>query len=96
MFPQTSRYRSIETATLQRVDAPALPYLRRRFVPAPDNATALATHVVTQGQRLDNVTAFYLGDPLLFWAVCDANRAVRPDDLMEIGRRLRIPASAVA
>jgi len=96
MFPQTSRYSSIETAALERVGAPSLPYLRRRFVPPPDSAIPFASHVVTQGQRLDNVTAFYLGDPSLFWAVCDANRAVRPDDLMEIGRRLRIPALGVA
>jgi len=32
-----------------------------------------------------------LGDPELFWRVCDANRAMRPDELTEtIGRRLRI------
>ena len=33
----------------------------------------------------------YLGDPEQFWRVCDANRAMRPDELTEtIGRRLRI------
>ena len=28
-----------------------------------------------QGERLDNVAAQYLGDPTLFWRLCDANNA---------------------
>ena len=48
-------------------------------------------HMVTEGERLDNITAQYLGDPEQFWRVCDANGAMRPDELTEtIGRRLRI------
>ena len=51
----------------------------------------LQEHVVGQGDRLDNITARYLGDPEQFWRVCDANRAMRPEELTEeIGRRLRI------
>jgi hypothetical protein len=46
---------------------------------------------VTQGERLDNITARYLDDPQQFWRICDANRAMRPGDLTAgIGRRLRI------
>ena len=46
---------------------------------------------MTQGDRLDNITAQYLGDPEQFWRICDANDAMRPDELTEtIGRRLRI------
>jgi hypothetical protein len=44
-----------------------------------------------QGERLDNITARYLGDPLQFWRVCDANGAMNPSELTAvIGRRLRI------
>ena len=51
----------------------------------------LLEHVVTQGERLDNITAQYLDDPEQFWRVCDANRAMCPDELTEeVGRRLRI------
>jgi hypothetical protein len=33
----------------------------------------------------------YLGDPALFWRLCDANRAMRPEELTEtVGRQLRI------
>ena len=44
-----------------------------------------------QGDRLDNITAKYLGDPEQFWRLCDANAAVRPDELTEtIGAKVRI------
>jgi nucleoid-associated protein YgaU len=65
-------------------------YLRRRFLPQPERFALLQTHTVTQGERLDNLTAAYLGDPEQFWRVADANRAMRPDDLIVVGRVLRI------
>lgn len=90
-FPAKSRYYNFETATLERPDGRTIIYLRRRFVPPPEKFTLLQEHLVVQGDRLDNITARYLGDPEQFWRVCDANRAMRPDELTEtIGRRLRI------
>lgn len=91
LFPPTSRYHDLETATLVRAGGTEIVYLRRRFLPSPDRFITLQEHVVTQGDRLDNVTARYLGDPLQFWRVCDANNAMNPPDLMApVGRRLRI------
>ena len=90
-FPPTSRYYGIETATLGTADGNTYRYLRRRFVPQPERFTTLQEHVVIKGERIDNITARYFGDPLQFWRVCDANRAMRPEELTEtIGRRLRI------
>jgi hypothetical protein len=90
-FPPTSRYYNIETATLETKDGRTLIYVRRRFVPPPERFSLLQEHLVVQGDRLDNITARYLGDPEQFWRVCDANGAMRPDELTEeIGRRLRI------
>lgn len=91
LFPATSRYHGIETATLETVEGNYIIYLRRRFCPQPDRFALLQEHVVSMGDRLDNVTAKYLGDPEQFWRICDANSAMRPDELTEtIGRRLRI------
>lgn len=91
MFPATSRYHDIETATLERPDGSEVVYLRRRFVPSPDRFALLQVHVVVSGDRLDNVTARYLGDPEQFWRIADANGALRPEELVErVGRRLRI------
>src|SRR5262249_27923907 len=90
-FLPNSRYHGIETATLETNDGRMIIFLRRRFVPAPDRFALLQEHAVTEGERLDNITARYLGDPEQFWRICDANGAMRPDELTEtIGRRLRI------
>ncbi len=91
MFPVTSRYTNIETAKFVTDDGRQIIYLRRRFLPAV-NGAVLTEHAVVEGDRLDNITARYLGDPEQFWRLCDANNAMRPTELTdEIGRRLRIP-----
>jgi hypothetical protein len=90
-FSQTSRYFGIPTTTIETIDGKTYAYLRRRFVPQPERFITLQEHFVVQGDRIDNITARYLSDPLQFWRVCDANRAMRPDELTEeIGRRIRI------
>ncbi len=90
-FPPTSRYYNIDTTTLETPDGRTVIYLKRRFVPPPERFSLLQEYVVVQGDRLDNITARYLGDPEQFWRICDANGAMRPDELTEeIGRRLRI------
>lgn len=90
-FPMTSRYHGIPTAMLTTVDGRTINYLRRRFVPSPERFTLLVEYAVVEGDRLDNITAQYLGDPEQFWRICDANAAMSPEELTEtIGRRLRI------
>jgi hypothetical protein len=92
MLSITSRYRDIEQAALVGDDGRRTPYLRRRFLPTVVDLTVFAEHSVAEGERLDNLTAQYLGDPELFWRVCDANDAMHPLELTAaIGRRLRIP-----
>jgi hypothetical protein len=91
LFTPISRYYGIQTATLETPDHRMLAFLVRRFLPAPERFALLTEHVVTQGERLDNVTELYFGDPEAFWRLCDANRAMRPEELLErMGRRLRI------
>ncbi len=91
MFSLTSRYYNIPTATLETSGGKKINYVRRRFVPPPENFALLLEHVVTEGERLDNITAQYVGDPEQFWRLCDANGAIRPDELVEtVGRRIKI------
>jgi len=91
IFPPTSRYHGIEMATLETSNGKIIIHIRRRFCPSPERFALLQEHVVVQGDRLDNITAKYLGDPEQFWRICDANAAMRPDKLTEIiGRRIRI------
>jgi hypothetical protein len=90
-FPVTSRYHGVEIATWETSGGRSFAYLKRRFVPPPERLALLQEHTVTQGERLDNITAAYLGDPEQFWQVCDANNAMHPGELTsEIGRKLRI------
>lgn len=91
MLPPTSRYFAVGTATRVTRDGEEILYLRRRFAPHPEQLAPLGEHVVALGDRLDNVAAEHLADPEQFWRIADANRALRPEELVEhVGRRLRI------
>jgi len=90
-FSPTSRYYDTPTKTLALADGSNVVYLSRRFVPPGSRFALLSTHTVTAGERMDIIAGSELGDPQAFWRICDANDAMRPDDLTaEIGRRLRI------
>jgi DNA polymerase elongation subunit (family B) len=91
MFPRTSRYYNIEIVKYVTSDQREIVYVRRRFLPRSGFGPLIAEHSVVEGDRLDNVTATYLGDPEQFWQVCDTNDAMQPDELTEeIGRRLKV------
>ena len=91
LFPPTSRYCGIEVAVYQPAGSQPIKYLLRRFVPPPEIFAQVQEHIVRDGDRLDNLAAFYLGDPEQFWCIADANRAMRPGELTErLNTRLRI------
>jgi nucleoid-associated protein YgaU len=89
-FPITSRYHAVETADLIEPDGSKTRFLRRRFLPPTDRFETIEEHTVSEGDRIDNLSARYLGDPLQYWRICDANNAMRPEDMEQFGRRLRI------
>ena len=80
-FPTDSRYYGFEHADVHHAE-------RRRPSPicAAHRAAARRAqlrhrgdqHTVQQGDRLDLIAAKYLGDPLMFWLICDANGAIAP------------------
>ena len=92
-FPADSRYYGTGTLTYVTPAGETITYLARRIVPQPGapNFATIATHSVRQGDRLDLIAAKYLGDPLIFWIICDANGAIEPADLVAtLGRVLNI------
>ncbi|HET7065493.1 MAG TPA: LysM domain-containing protein [Rudaea sp.] len=94
-FAANSRYVNTPIKTCTLPGGKQVNYLARRFVPPPESLGLLGTYAVTQGDRLDNLAARLLGDPELFWRICDGNRELRPAALTEaIGRLLRITAPA--
>lgn len=90
-FAANSRYRLTPTAVGTDAAGRPVVYLRRRFVPPPESAGTLREVLVRQGDRLDNIASAQLGDPELFWRLCDASRALVPEELETPGTRLRVP-----
>lgn len=93
LFAPNSRYVGIATSTLVTADGATVAYVQRRFIPQPNQLVQLQQYRVVQGDRLDVLAAKFLGDPQLFWRICDANGAMRPEDLTapsQIGAFLRI------
>jgi hypothetical protein len=92
-FEPQSRYSGVQLAVLERrPDEPVVVYVRRRFIPAPHALTIAARHVVSALDRPDLLGAKYLGAPLLYWLIADANAVVDPNELTDtLGRRVDIP-----
>jgi hypothetical protein len=84
-FPTDSRYYNSATLSYTAPSGQVITYLAQRFVPQPGaaNFSTVATHTVRSGDRLDLLAAKYFGDPLMSWLICDANGAIRPNQLVE-------------
>ena len=92
MFDPGSRYYHVENAELETPDGEKAAYKRRRILPQGREMRELTRITVTEGDRLDLITARTLGQAEQFWRVADANDAMNPPELTaEIGRILRVP-----
>ena len=89
-FPPTSRYYSIPLGSLTRADGEQTPYLTRRFLPPSGRFAFLHAHLVTAGERMDLIAGGEFSDAEGYWRICDANDAMKPEDLAAVGRSLRI------
>jgi hypothetical protein len=90
-FSLSSRYRDIATTAIEGSNGEMTVYLLRRFLPQPERFFLLQEHIVKEGDRLDNVTNLYLGDPERFWQICDANNVLVPAELTEKpGNKIKI------
>ena len=95
MFDSTSRYFNSKIAIVEVSNGDGttrtVRYVQRRVIPPPDSGLTVIEHTVTEGDRLDNIAARYLGDPTEFWLLCDANNVLKPNDLTgTIGRVIKI------
>jgi hypothetical protein len=96
MFDHTSRYYSLDTATLTASDGSVTIYVRRRFLPQGASLPLMMEAAVAPGDRLDLLANRVYGDPLAFWRICDANDALDPLEMLSEAaadptRRLRVP-----
>lgn len=101
MFEHTSRYYDLETVKFTSPDGRSIAYVKRRFLPQGETLPLLGEVFISEGDRLDRITARTLGNPEYFWRVCDANNAMNPVDLTEqtspeqTSQVLRIPLPQV-
>ena len=91
LYAPGSRYYGVATAEIELPGGRRVRYVRRRFLPDPAALVTIAAYVVADADRMDNLAAKFLGDPLQAWRIGDANTTLRLEALVEeIGRRLRI------
>jgi len=89
MFFRGSRYETVPNAELTTSTGRVIRYKRIRFIPETRGSVGYA---VADGDRLDLISYRFYRDPEQFWRICDANQALRPDDLLEHpGRTLAVP-----
>jgi nucleoid-associated protein YgaU len=60
-----------------------------RTIPQPAQSVL---HTVRSDDRLDLLASRYYGDPFQYWRIADANPALAPEDVLDPGARISIPA----
>jgi len=89
MFFRGSRYQTVPEGEYGAPDGRAIRHKRMRFTPPVSGAAAYTTR---QNDRLDLLAYQFYQDPEQFWRIADANRCLRPQELVEQpGRRLAAP-----
>ncbi|RKH54936.1 LysM domain-containing protein [Corallococcus aberystwythensis] len=95
MFSPTSRYSQVSNATYTAPDGTEIVYKRRRFPPMQQQGIFGQTGVRPE-ERVDQLAARTLRDPLQYWRLCDTNMVLDPFELVdEPGRRVRVPLALV-
>jgi hypothetical protein len=90
MFYKGSRYEKVDTNQITDSTGKAILYKKVRFTPPTQG---LVGYTVKQADRLDLIANVAFRDPQRFWRIGDANDAMWPDDLLEVGRTLELPPS---
>jgi len=90
MFFKGSRYEKVPTATYLDPSGRSIQYKLVRWIP---DTTPVVGHRVGSEDRLDLIAWEAFRDTERFWRVCDANRALWPNDLLEVGAVIGIPAA---
>lgn len=71
----------------------AVPYLARTILPLASSFKPQASYTIQAGDRLDNLAARLLGNPLFYWMLLEANNTSDPATLCAVpGRKIIVPA----
>jgi nucleoid-associated protein YgaU len=93
--PVRTRSRVAKRVASGHADAAADPivYLGRALLPLSSTFKPQKTYKIQAGDRLDNLSARLLGDPLLYWMLLEANNISVPARLCQTpGTQIVVPA----
>lgn len=82
-FSASSRYKAIETATIEDHNGEPVAYVKRRIIPAADRFFFLQKHYIKEGERPDLLAHKYFSDAERFWQIADANLVLDADELTD-------------
>jgi nucleoid-associated protein YgaU len=86
----SSRHQDLSTYEVALAPgAEAVELYEPREIPLPPPSVV---HTVAAADRLDLLAQHYLGDPFQFWRIADANPALTPEDVLDPGAQISIPA----
>jgi hypothetical protein len=93
MFDSSSRYAQQPTHTYLDEQGRVRRFVSLREIPPPvPRREDDPVHVVGDAERQDCIAWQILGDPTLYWRLCDANGLLHPDEMTAtVGRRLLAP-----
>lgn len=89
MFFKGSRYEKVPEGTYRDASGRDVRYKRTRFL--PEDRPTRQGHRVMAHERVDHIAWQHFRDPGQFWRLCDANRALWPDDVLEEAAIIRVP-----
>jgi len=88
----SSRYYGFGVEQITLANGLTVSYLSRRIIPQMSIYTQTQNYSVVARDRLDNLAARFIGDPILFWMIAEANGVLDADSLTaEPGRTILIP-----
>ena len=88
----SSRYYGAGALQITLQSGTTVSYLSRRIIPPMSIYTQTQNYSVASGDRTDILAARFLGDPILFWMLADANGALDSNELTATpGRAILIP-----
>ena len=71
----------------------AVLYLARSILPLANTLKPQTSYTIMAGDRLDNISARLLGNPMLYWMLLEANNVSDPAMLCAVpGRKIIVPA----
>jgi hypothetical protein len=88
MIDKRSRYRTTPVLRVPDGLGQEHPLLDLRLIPA---AGGVFEHTPTASDRLDHLAWRFYRDPTQFWRICDASDHLDPFDVLQPGRRVRVP-----